>query len=979
MPRAPLDLSFTTQDHIVRAGAGAGKTFNLVECVVSAYDHFRKNGKTPRFVLTTFTRKATQELRERMVLKACELEDEEFFTFVTDPGRLTISTIHGILGQFLREFGHLHEMDLSFKILEGEDERVLMENAARELLTASPENLQWLEDFSFQRLLTMLKSFHAHFGKNDGLTSPSVDEIWNHTLAFVEAKKSVVMEVLEQGLAEVTDEPYLKALGEIREFLSLWDVEVELELPSLPRKTKRESFPVDFHEQIGGELKRFKAAMEEILLSKSELAALSERWTAFEIFARAYSQAIERHKIQGGFVTLGDLENQAFQVLAKAPFLGKIFSENFDFWLIDEFQDTSSHQLSVLNQLIGERPRFVVGDPQQSIYLFRGAEAGIFSREWERISGDGGRTSRLEVNYRSQKNLLEFLNHMMTGAGSFSAMEAFRPQETSPTVARLIEGEDLDDELRGIYLRVRELNAQGEKWDQICVLGRTHDDLFKVASFLKSKGVPTHVHSPLGYEERREVQDALSLYKFLINPHDDLNLLQVLRAPWLKVEDGVLARWMGESELSLWSYLESFSEAPHESVQTLRKFSRRLEELGLLRTFTELLTQTKMIEKSASFDPSGRVEANLWKLMDRMKDLERRPGSHPLDILFSLSQEADAVAAMEPNCVNLMTIHGSKGLEFDHVFFPRLGRRFQMSKRGFIAFSRDSGRFVFSLKDEDDRALVSSMEREWIDGQKQRERDEVARWFYVALTRAKKTLTLSWNVKERTSDSWVEMFSLKEDRFPFVERALGPFPEGERVDDGSGNLSPRAPYKSPSEIGETLKRASFSQISSEESSAWNYQGLKNKFSAQAKGIYWHRLFESMRFGDLEEGLSDFPFLSSLSSPPFKEILKDGHVEWGFQSLVGERILEGQIDLWGFDRAQNLWVLDYKTGSSKEPEKAIQQVKFYLWVLKRKGLQAKSLRWAVLYPLQEKVIEGEATPEDFEKLELELGLAERAGQ
>ena len=157
------------------------------------------------------------------------------------------------------------------------------------------------------------------------------------------------------------------------------------------------------------------------------LEGLVDQWTSFYDFALGFSQKVRSHKEAQGMVTLSDLENQVAEILEKSPYLGKIFSENFEFWLVDEFQDTSSQQLKILNHLIGNRPRFVVGDPQQSIYLFRGAEAQIFMEEWERISSTQGRNSLLEVNYRSQGSLLQFFNEVMSPFDQFSGMEAHHP------------------------------------------------------------------------------------------------------------------------------------------------------------------------------------------------------------------------------------------------------------------------------------------------------------------------------------------------------------------------------------------------------------------------------------------------------------------------------------------------------------------------------------------------------------------------
>ncbi|NCN95413.1 MAG: hypothetical protein GW917_01680 [Bdellovibrionales bacterium] len=293
-----------------------------------------------------------------------------------------------------------------------------------------------------------------------------------------------------------------------------------------------------------------------------------------------------------------------------------------------------------------------------------------------------------------------------------------------------------------------------------------------------------------------------------------------------------------------------------------------------------------------------------------------------------------------------------------------------------MAFSEDSSSFVFSQKDEDDFALVSAMEKDWIELRRVREREEVERWFYVALTRARLSVTLTWNQNELTENSWVGLFNLLKFESDSSLRRLGPFEEHQELASSEPLEAPRSPYKRQ-EASDDLERsrASFSKMSSDENIRWTHKSLRNKYASQAKGIHWHRLFESLKFSGVEDGLKEFPFLNNLKTPPLKEVISSGHVEWGFQSKVNSKVIEGQIDLWGFDKKGHLWVIDYKTGSLKSKEKAILQVQFYLWVLKHGQLAQKDFHWAVIYPFEEKVLSGEMTTEDFINLEVELGLSQ----
>ncbi len=177
-----------------------------------------------------------------------------------------------------------------------------------------------------------------------------------------------------------------------------------------------------------------------------------------------------------------------------------------------------------------------------------------------------------------------------------------------------------------------------------------------------------------------------------------------------------------------------------------------------------------------------------------------------------------------------------------------------------------------------------------------------------------------------------------------------------------------------------MVRGSFSQIKASAQISFNRTRILNQFKSQAKGVDWHRRFESLKYLKDLAPSAEFDFLLKMKSPPFMDILKSGFVEWGFQSQLFGRILEGQIDLWGFDQEQNIWVIDYKTGSTDELKTAQLQVEFYLWILKRKmegegKVLPRKFLWALINPLTEKVFTGEASEAKFKALELELGLTQ----
>mgnify|MGYP002624832387 CR=1 FL=1 len=155
--------SFSLNSEIVRAGAGAGKTTRLTQKIHSvAKDFFHAHGRWPKLVITTFTRKATQELRERLIIKACDEKDQEFLSFLTMPGQVHISTIHGVLGLFLRRYGHLLGWDTSFRIMGKAETAHLSKMVLRELIYDSRWELLHTQ-FSSDQLLELLNGYYESY------------------------------------------------------------------------------------------------------------------------------------------------------------------------------------------------------------------------------------------------------------------------------------------------------------------------------------------------------------------------------------------------------------------------------------------------------------------------------------------------------------------------------------------------------------------------------------------------------------------------------------------------------------------------------------------------------------------------------------------------------------------------------------------------------------------------------------------------
>lgn len=981
MPGATPELKF----HIVRAGAGAGKTRGLVEKVVEVFRHFQAQGLAPRIVVTTFTRKATQELKERLILKACRERDPQLLQFVSDPNKLHISTIHGLLNVFLRQVGHLAGLDAGFQLVNGGEGGTMARLALRESILRHPEGLRWLEVYGFNRVLAMCRRYETATREQGGLKPGTIEDMHQAAARETQAWKNELGELSAEILEEVDDPKWVEFAQGLQAFLIRWTgncTELDL-MPKKPRRSSKNEAWEAWHERVEDTLKQFKKEMDRPCWNQDLWPEMVKAWNDFAPLAEDYVTRVSAMKEQQARFELADLELKTVEILRDKPFLGTIFSENWDFWMIDEYQDTSPLQVACLQALIGDKPTYFVGDPQQSIYLFRGAEVKVFDEAERFVEGRGGVRVELRRNYRSEPDLLHWINDFMASVSP--AFQSMEPREAPAAVCRdcvtLLRAPDEAEELNAIVHRIQCLIQEGASLEKICVLGRTHRTLMEVSAVLRERGFPTHVHAARGFGLRREVVDAQAVWKFLVNPHDNLNLLVLLRSPWFYVEDARLAEWMKDRPHSLWRKLNGMGDKVPQSILRLREAEEKLNRFGLARTFEETLSSAAYLDLSLVNDPAGRKESNLWKLIHKARALEKEGGQSVLNFLEKEAgadqldiTEGDATSAQEPNCINLMTIHGSKGLEFDHVIIPHMGEPPRTSN--VAQLEAENGRFFFPLWNEEDGEFVASpLDQVKVREQRARELAEFDRWLYVALTRAKSTLTLSWSKVGR--DSWAA-------RSTWFTRAAGVHESQfyryllreekcEPVRYEAAQIKHRKlrePWRKPA--AKTEARHSVTELVSARKRGGGEDLLK-RWQAQNLGTKIHKALEALKYQNAtppDEAESAVRYVLSLKKPDISQMIRDGEAEWGFQVKTPTQVVEGQIDLWAKWDGK-LYVVDYKSGSDKYKEEAFEQLALYAWALRKFG-HTEPAELIVIYPLDEKFEARPFTPELFAHWENKFG-------
>ena len=394
-----------------------------------------------------------------------------------------------------------------------------------------------------------------------------------------------------------------------------------------------------------------------------------ELYAAYQVRLRALNAA-----------DFGDLLLHMTEVLRGQPDVLADYHRRFRYILVDEYQDTNLVQYLWLRLLAqGHRNICCVGDDDQSIYSWRGAEVENilrFEKDFE-----GARIVRLEANYRSTAPIL-------AAASGLIAHNEGRLGKTLRPGRKDADGErvtvvslwDSDEEARMVGDRIETLRREGEPLAEMAILVRAGFQTRAFEERLITLGMPYRVVGGLRFYERQEIRDAIAYMRIVVQPAHDLAFERIVNVPRRGVGE-VALRTMHETARATGVPLSAAAamliargglkgRVKEQIDELLRGFARwraMLDRDGHMVTVATMLDEsgyTDMWQQDKSPEAPGRLE-NLKELVRALADFETLAGF--LDHV-ALVMENDENA--EGDRVNLMTLHGAKGLEFDTVFLP---------------------------------------------------------------------------------------------------------------------------------------------------------------------------------------------------------------------------------------------------------------------------------------------------------------------
>ncbi len=443
-----------------------------------------------------------------------------------------------------------------------------------------------------------------------------------------------------------------------------------------------------------------------------------------KLAARAY-EAYEKTLRKNGALDFDDLLLRAVEVLRSFDEARGAWQQRFRYLHVDEYQDTNRVQYDLLRLLAGSHPNLcVVGDEDQSIYRWRGAEVGNilnFSKDFP-----GARVFRIEQNYRSRQKILDAAAAVVSKNVKRIGKELTATRGEGSNLV-FFEARDARAEAEYVCQRISEIQRE-DSAAHCAVMYRTNAQSRALEEAFRARGIRYRLLGGFSFYQRAEIRDIFAYVRLAMFPDDDIALLRVLNTPPRgigKVTVDSLRAAARERDSSLWKALaEMIDSGSARALAPLRSFRELIDQLRekmsslppaqFIAFVLEATGYLDMLRQRDSAEDLARID-NLNELVNAMSEGADR-GETLADFLDRAALVSDADNFDERATVTLLTLHTAKGLEFDHVFLTGL----------------EEGTFPHS------RCLNDPEELE-----------EERRLCYVGMTRARETLTLTRAVYRR--------------------------------------------------------------------------------------------------------------------------------------------------------------------------------------------------------------------------------------
>ncbi len=440
---------------------------------------------------------------------------------------------------------------------------------------------------------------------------------------------------------------------------------------------------------------------------------------------RAVYTEYERRMKASSALDFGDLIYRMVRALEGIPTLSEKLSGRFVHLLVDEFQDTNHAQFRLVSALSAHhRNVCVVGDDDQSIYRWRGADRRNIL-DFRRFYPDA-QLVKLEQNYRSTKRILR-VAHAIIEKNLDREPKQLWTDNVDGTPIGVVRCGTEREEAELVVAAARELRGSDRPLADLAVFYRIHAQSRVIEEALRAANVPYRVVGGVRFYDRAEVKDLLAYLRVVANPEDDVSLLRILNVPTRGIGKTTVDRLLDQAAsqgASAWSAIQAGAEgngALARFVALVEGLRVQREELTLSELATRILEVTgyeAILRKEDTPEADARLE-NLAELVGSMREFEQDAEEASLTAFLELVTLQNEVVeeGQDRDVVTLMTVHAAKGLEFPTVLVLGLEEQ------------------LFPLRGAGGPNDAEDAEEEL---------EEERRLAYVAFTRAREKLVLSW-------------------------------------------------------------------------------------------------------------------------------------------------------------------------------------------------------------------------------------------
>lgn len=763
---------------LLKAGAGSGKTFVLKEHMIyltkewikeyksepiGDFDQYIKS-KFRKVVLMTFTKKAAGELEIRLFDEFQEIynqaiesnEDINYWSKVLDGlSYLTVGTIHSFCFKLIKQ-GHFPNISAGQDILSEVEFKAQIEEIfakwAQENVNNEIVSELLLKDYgnvlsALQEILmdpTLRLSWRE--SSSDSLVEQDLAEVTNDIIDMFSLKdffeQSINMSLYEEFEGQKWYQFLQEFLANFSEPEQSYHGLVKLyhyfkgrdfKIPNKPSEKKVNLEMVEYYVNIKNMKDFLKANGEDLSLFVEAFDEYVSPW--FRQLKELFD-FVEAEYLESEGVTFSDLEYLVYQGVSK-PDTAKAISEQYEYFIVDEFQDTSYIQFSILEKLIqGDFSRlFCVGDLKQAIYGFRGGELGVFLECEKKVP----RVLSLLNNYRSTSNVINYNNYFFDELFQKGMSFTGRDQHTVPVDYQNVP--ETQEKLGAVYQLDVDLDFINSEEK---IANKEIDYIEALAIFTRIK------------EDNQRTEKACVLYKRLkpslimidLLIQNDLGFTSQVKVPYL--EDPIMGIFYtlieakfnkseSSEEFILYAIQAYLSLLSGKSAYRVRRedidlFNKNRAYFGLYHVYLDFLGKLKI--------KTSNYSNNLINIQTLIND-----SSDNDELLYltlkgqsAMSYSLDFQYGKNPELINMMSAHASKGLQFQHVYLGGI-----YTNENIPRFTSMVGKYPLSFKWSKSIHDKKKFKTPFylVEGhlRKQKEFSESKRLFYVANTRAEETLS----------------------------------------------------------------------------------------------------------------------------------------------------------------------------------------------------------------------------------------------